>query len=114
MNQRILDCLIDLAKHVQPVGGTKIAAAIVYKDRIISVGTNMRKSHPLQKRFARNAEAIFLHAEIDAIRKLVSIPRGSVLYLARVYRNGSPALVTPCPGCLSALDHFRVTKVFHT
>lgn len=112
-NLRIMNSLIQIAKDVQPVGGAKIAAAIVYKDRIISLGTNQRKSHPLQKRYAKNDEAIFLHAEIDAIRKH-NVFVGSTLYLARVFRSGRSALVSPCSGCLRALSTYGITTIYHT
>lgn len=115
MNQRILDCLIDLARNVSPVGGTKIAAALVVKNRIISLGHNRRKSHPLQKRYAKNCEAIYLHAEIDCLRHVIDDDlSSSILYLARVYRNGIPAFVEPCLGCIKALDAFGIKKVYHT
>ena len=109
-----MNSLIEIACNLQPVGGARIAAALVYKDKIISIGHNRRKSHPLQKKFAKNDEAIFLHAEIDVLRKVHSVPKGSVLYLARVYRNERPVLVTPCSGCLMALEQYGIKEVFHT
>jgi deoxycytidylate deaminase len=45
----------------------RLAAALVYRNEIIAMGTNKNKTHPFQKKYASNADAIFLHAEIDAI-----------------------------------------------
>ena len=111
----IMDTLLDVARKVQPVAGTKIACALVYKHRIISIGITKKKTHPYQKLYGKNDKAIFLHAEIDAlVPTLGAIPRGTILYLARVYKNGQSALVTPCSGCMRALEDNQVIGVFHT
>ena len=46
----------------------KFAAAVVYRNRIVSVGINSMKSHPMQAKYSKNEHAIFLHAEVAAIK----------------------------------------------
>ena len=48
--------------------GARHAAAVVYKNQIVSYGVNQRKSHPFHSRFSEHDDAIFLHAETDAIK----------------------------------------------
>lgn len=81
------------------------------------VGFNSRKTHPLAKRFGRHEDAICLHAEIDAIRNCLRCgddPEGGTMYVARVLKNGKPALAKPCEGCQRAIVAFGIRDVFWT
>lgn len=119
----ILDSLWPLTKHVVPVAAARIVAAIAYKGKIISVGFNQRKTHPLQKKYGKNPDAIFLHAEISAIiqaRRELTLDElsKSTLYIIRrrmtieglpVYGNAKP-----CCGCLKAIKDFGIKKVIYS
>lgn len=98
-----------------PVDGLpKMAAILVCRNGKTYIGYNQRKTHPLQKEFARNEHSIHLHAEIDAIVKATrdgSPVDGGTMYVARVWRNGSPALAKPCSGCQKAIIHFDIAHV---
>ena len=87
---RIEDVLFKVAIDLSPVAHAKVAAAIVYKGKIISVGWNSYKTHPLQKHYRRNPLSTFLHAEIDAIIKAkrtgVDLSE-CVLYVMRVKKS---------------------------
>jgi tRNA(Arg) A34 adenosine deaminase TadA len=103
----------------------KLAAAVVYKKTVISIGLNQMKTHPLQSEFGTNEDSIYLHAEIDAIRKALQIIdreqlRLCDMYVARVkkpypetefYVTG---LSKPCPGCLKAIRSFGIKNVYFT
>ena len=90
-------------------------AAVLTDGRFSFVGMNSRKTHPLQARFGRNRDAIHLHAEIDAIVKAVRAGHTDLssftMYVARVFKNGQPALSKPCKGCQDALMFFNVKHV---
>lgn len=94
------------------------AAAIYLGNRLISVGVNQFKSHPLQARFGARADSIFLHAEIDALRNAlkrvteVDLQRAT-MYIARI-RNGEPRLSKPCDGCQRAINFFNISHVYWT
>jgi len=80
-------------------------------------GFNRAKSHPLQKRFGSNDKAIYLHAEIDAIRKAYRMEgdiSDSILYVARTKANGSIGMSAPCEACSQAIDHFDISQVIFT
>lgn len=103
----------------------KLAACLVIRNDIISIGMNSTKSHPLQKRFSKNHESIFKHAEVDCIiNALRHIDpeelSKATLYISRVKKltresiDWSDGLSDPCPGCKQAIDHFKIKRVIHT
>jgi len=111
-----LNLLLKLAKTHSGTAGAKVVASLEKKGRTLAIGMNRRKTHPLAKRFGKNSEAIFLHAEVDAIVKAVAIygaegVRGSTLRVARALKDGSPALAKPCEGCQRAIIAFEIEEV---
>lgn len=99
----------------------KLAATIVLRNEVISIGFNSDKSHPLQKRFCKNPDSIFKHAEVDCIVKALKIVdeedlKNATLYVYRVKRKhkGDTAWVSgkaePCPGCQKAIEHFGIKR----
>lgn len=96
------------------VGLPRLAAILRTKDGTEYVGFNSRKTHPLAKEFGRKQETICLHAEVDAIRQALRDsrdPSGGYMYVARVLKNGQPALAKPCEGCQRALVAFDIQNV---
>lgn len=127
--EAILNLLDKVAEANPVVSSARLAAAIVYKNDIISLGINQRKTHPFQRRFAKHEMAIFLHAEIDAIKnalKHITIEElsKSKLYISRVKyddseRNPTPdklrrGLARPCAGCARAIATFNIQHVCFT
>lgn len=103
----------------------KLAACLVLKNEIISVGYNSDKSHPMQKRFGKNSDSIFKHAEIDCIlNSLKHIEKEnlqySTLYVYRVKKETRissdfvDGLAKPCVGCSRAIEHFGIKKVVYS
>ena len=95
-----------------------MASSIISKSRVIADGFNSNKSHPLQAKHGRNAKAIFLHAEIDAIRRALSTqPRldfsRTTMYVVRI-SSGGLRLAKPCSGCLGAISAFGLTRVIYS
>jgi tRNA(Arg) A34 adenosine deaminase TadA len=99
----------------------KLAACLVLRNEIISVGFNSDKSHPLQKRFAKNIDAIFKHAEVDCIIKALKVVeeddlKDATLYVYRVKKQNKgdtgwvSGLAEPCPGCQKAIEHFGIKR----
>lgn len=116
---------IPAAAHRRDVLRTRIAACIVYKNDIISIGVNQLKSHPFQAKFSRNSDSIFLHAETDAIKNAlrhitVDELAKSKLYVCRLKvdhpqkRQYVRGLSLPCEGCKKAIATFNIKKVVYT
>lgn len=104
-----------------PVEGAsriKMSAAIVRKNKIITFGKNSYKSHPFQKKFGKNSDSIFLHAEISAIvqaLKILDVKELATcdLYICRIKKNKF-SLAKPCLGCARAIAEFKIKNVFYT
>ena len=102
------------------------AAAIVYKNQIVSYGVNQRKSHPFHSQFSDHESAIFLHAETDAIKNALKRINEyelekSTLYVCRVkYTDNTPnkkltwGLSKPCHSCFRAIATFGIKSVIYT
>lgn len=103
----------------------KLAASLVFQNEIVSVGYNSLKTHPMQKRFSKNIEAIFKHAEVDCIVNALrhvdptDLERAT-LYVYRVkkltkdHNYWSDGYSEPCSGCKQAIHHFKIKKVVYS
>ena len=105
----------------------KLAASLVIKRDVISVGTNVMRSHPVQKKYGKNDNAIYLHAEINAIvNSLNHVDKDDLrkadLYVYRVKKDMNDpnrthwvdGMSCPCEGCMSAIDAFNIKRVIHS
>lgn len=94
--------------------------AIIYdkRGRILSIGkNNYIKTHPVQKKYAEQAglpHKEFLHAEISAIIKCKDLNKAYKISIYRFNNDGSPALASPCPVCVSAIKSVGIQHIFHT
>lgn len=127
----IINHLIRRAMNQEKVGSSRIAAVVVYKNKMF-YGFNSYKSHPFQAKHGKNPDSIYLHAEINAINKarkaLTSDElKRATLYIARVKgritENTSPddlqwGLAKPCGnnrcGCQSVIHMFNIGRVVFT
>lgn len=87
---------------------------IVRGGRVIGRATNRDRNDP--RTVSDPASEAGVHAEIAALRSVggdgdVS---GSVLYVARVLKNGEPAMSKPCPECREAIRKAGVKKIVYT
>lgn len=83
------------------------------------------KSHPMAARFSKNDQAIFLHAEVAAIKNAlreveVEDLEKMELYICRV-KKPKPfskkwvwGLAKPCIGCQRAIAEFGLKRVVYT
>lgn len=82
------------------------------------------KSHPFQLQYSKNKDAIYLHAEIAAIKNAFRILdlkdfKYTSLYICRVkkFARGSDwmfGMAKPCAGCQKAIAEFDIRNVFYT
>lgn len=120
--QTHLNTLTHFAQGLPKISGARIIAALVYKDKIIALGRNQHKTHPLAKKFNRSETKIHLHAEINVIvNSLNSYNRqeikSSYLLVCRVRRVGhkwSYGLAAPCEGCWRAINAFKIPLTYYT
>ena len=122
----LFDCMFDDAINSEAVGSARVTA--VLKLGSFSVwANNSKKSHPFQKRFGKNEDCIYLHAEIAAIKEWIDAEhpfdpdalKKAEMYVMRAKRAHKKGpwvtgLAKPCPGCQRALATFEISKVFYT
>lgn len=125
MNPKIFDTLERIAVDLEPASNTRLAAAIVYRNRIISLGVNQMKSHPMQAKFCKHESAIYWHSETNAIFNAIKngdeelLPK-STMYILRVKRPEANVetfvrgLAKPCSGCARAIDEYGIKQVIYT
>jgi tRNA(Arg) A34 adenosine deaminase TadA len=123
MNKRFKQTLTDLAiANIGTRNRIKLAAGVVFKNRLVAVGVNSYKSHPLMSKFGKNPEAIYLHAEVDAIKNalrvlsLQELEKSDIL-VVRVKRDGHDyrtCLAKPCEGCARAIEAFNLRNLYYT
>jgi tRNA(Arg) A34 adenosine deaminase TadA len=102
----------------------RLSSAVVDGNRIIASGQNRKKSHPFQAKYASNPDAIYLHAEIEAIKnalRCISVDEleGKDLYVCRLKKTGEGGsyehgLARPCEGCRRAIATFGIRNVYYT
>jgi deoxycytidylate deaminase len=121
----IMHILARVAEASEPFAQARVAAALIYKNEILAIGTNKNKTHPFQKRFSPNEDAIFIHAENDAIYNALrkydtETVAKSKLYISRMkWVNSSKllfiqGLAKPCAGCSRAIATFNIKHVCYT
>lgn len=98
-----------------PYDKFRVGAIIARKKKIISMGINQKKSHPLQAKFTHRPHLeSWLHAEIHAITLSEEKDlAGSNIYVVRALKNGACATSKPCAGCMSALKEYGFKKMFY-
>ena len=123
-----LDLATKQALSSSGAGGAYLGAVLVAKNRPLSFGTNQPKTHPFQAEFAKNPEALFLHAETAAINNALRqmskedlCDLKTTLYIVRIKRKtaipGAPiirALAKPCIGCTDAIAAYNINRIVYT
>lgn len=124
-DDKIMNNLFNLAIDVNSIKNFRLMACITKRSKIISYGANEVKTHPLQHKFGKNSAAIYMHAEIAAIKnalRRIDVDELSkcTLYVCRVkYADTKgniniPGMAKPCEGCMRAILQFGFKNVRYT
>jgi deoxycytidylate deaminase len=88
----------------------QLCALVVKKRRVLSVGYNNPKTHPLAKTKMRQ-----LHAEMDAIIRCTPEQLdGAELIVVRARRDGTSGMAKPCSACQMMIRQLGLRRVYHT
>lgn len=129
-DERIIEILGAVASAQPPVGNkrARLCAAVVYRGRIVAIGVNQDKTHPLARQYAKNEHADTLHAEVDAINRAAKKlnerqRRKSTVFVVRIKCIGntqdgnSPegyGLAKPCSGCMGMIEDYGFGRIVYT
>lgn len=115
--------LVDLAiSSPLNTGPVKVAAALIYKGRILATGTNQYKTHPLMMTRGYREDQNWRHAEVDCILNGLKVMTKEQMTRCelRVVRAKRPnadsrswilGLAKPCPGCSQVIQNYGITHV---
>lgn len=123
--EKIINDLWRFAENLPRVTNkrVKVVAAIVYKRKVVSIGFNQDKTHPMATKFQKNPLSNTLHAEVDAINKAKKILskeqfEQATIVVARVKMNIKReeilGLSKPCKGCSECIEAHKIRKVVYT
>ena len=124
-HEKYLRTLGLMTRDLPRVFRTRISAGIVLKNEFIAFGSNQLKTHPFQQKFSKHEDAIYLHAETDAIKNALRVISQeelsrSTLYVCRIKQISSEddrkiwGLAKPCIGCQRAIATFGIKEVYYT
>jgi deoxycytidylate deaminase len=90
---------------------SKYACAIVYRNKIISIGINRYKIFEITSDYETNKYSI--HAEKDAIMKVKdkNILKYCKIYIVKI-KNGQLEQGIPCPMCYNLLKKYNINKIY--
>jgi len=89
-------------------------AALFMKKRMLSLGVNKTKTHPLSFQLSGLQHKKYLHAEVDCLKNIEDNLRKCTLYVVRADRNGELAQSKPCKFCSAYIKEKGVGRVVHT
>jgi len=93
-----------------------IAATLDKRGRIISIGENYMKTHPLMDHYSNLLHIPhkkYLHAEVSALINSNNVQPHSIV-VVRVNKEGGVCLAKPCPICERAIADFKVVKTYYS
>ena len=109
-----LKTLLKIANNIQHDSlNYRHAALLGVKHKIISLGVNKEKTHPLQKEYKHSSHCNWTHAEVDCLSNTV-IPDKSTLYVIRLNSKNTYAESKPCIGCMELIHHKGIKRVVYS
>lgn len=99
-----------------------VGCVAVYHGKIIGVGCNTNKTHPVQKyynQFCGSSESYLpkLHAEINCLNQIknLDINFSKVrLYIYRIRKDQPFGMSRPCPSCMAAIKDLGIREIYYT
>lgn len=119
MNKHLAKRTIDLAKALCPLNferRTSHVAFLIKKSKIVHIGINLAKSHPLTKNHKyQEHQHTGVHAELNACIKSGKENLNKYkLVVIRINRSNQMTNSKPCLGCQGILKQFNVGEVWYS
>lgn len=86
-----------------------MGAVIARGNKLISVGCNKKRTHPLSQSRFQNT-----HAELSAIINARGDTRGAEIYIYRETKQGQMAMARPCPHCQTLIREFGLKVSYYS
>ena len=110
-HQRFAKIALELAGETKHSMTHSLVALVVSKNKVLSIGYNQPKTHPISV----DTPMQMLHAELDAIVRCADDDSdGAEIVVARLKSSGRPGLAKPCAACQKVLRRFGIRRVLYT
>lgn len=119
MNKHLAKRTIDLAKAMCPLNferRTSHVAFLVKKSKIVHIGVNLAKSHPITMEHEyQEYQHTGVHAELNVcIKSGKENLRKYKLVVIRINRHNKMTNSKPCLGCQGIINQFDVGEVWYS
>lgn len=121
--QAVFSNLFDICADVEPVDGSRHAAAVIRKGVVYGNGINVAKTDPMQQKYCRVEGKAYIHAEMLAIKRAVARLKtgdlsGCTMVVVRSKYNGDREDVLgnskPCMACQAAIKQHGIRRVVYS
>jgi deoxycytidylate deaminase len=126
--QHYLDLANDCAKTATYTGPSKVklGCVAVYHGTVLAKGCNTDKTHTSQAkynylRYDEDRSTRYyppkIHSEISVLSKIKYLDidfSKVILFVAREYKNGAPALARPCASCMALIREYGIHTICYT
>lgn len=104
----------------------KLGCVAVYHGTVLAKGCNTDKTHTHQEKYnylrydAKRSTRYYpakCHSEVATLMKIKFLDidfSKVILFIAREYKNGKPAMARPCPSCMAAAKAIGIQTVVYT
>lgn len=126
--QHYLDLANDCAKTATYTGPSKVklGCVAVYHGTVLAKGCNTDKTHTSQAkynylRYDEDRSTRYyppkIHSEISVLSKIKYLDidfSKVILFVAREYKSGAPALARPCASCMALIREYGIHTICYT
>lgn len=119
MNKQLSNRVLELARTICPLNferRTSHVAFLVKKNKIVQIGINLAKSHPITKNYKyQDHQHTGVHAELNVCIKSGKEDLSKYkLVVIRINRHNQTTNSKPCIGCQGVIKQFGVGQVWYS
>ena len=122
--KKYLNFAIDISKQ-STVQRARLGAVLVSHNIVVNASPNLEKTHPMQAHLNKlrgfdpmgSGERNILHAEIATLLKSRDLDiewNKSILFIARLKKNGDLGLARPCNACMGLIKQYGIKNIYYT
>ena len=122
--KKYLNFAIDTSKQ-STVQRARLGAVLVSHNKVVNASPNLEKTHPMQAHLNKlrgfdsmgSGERNILHAEIATLLKSRDLDiewNKSMLFIARLKKNGDLGLARPCNACMGLIKQYGIKNIYYT
>ena len=119
--KKYLNFAIDVSKQ-STVQQARLGAVLVSHNKVVNASPNLEKTHPMQAHLNKlrgfdpmsSGTRNTLHAEIATLLKSRDLDiewNKSMLFIARLKKNGDLGLARPCNACMGLIKRYGKKKI---